>query len=394
MSFEVLAAPPGVRNDAKVRRVNGVSVIADDQEDIVRFDDIPDDNFEDIFFNLECIDRANFCVAAPHHKLCLSDKHATRYVQCVLELLDDDNPDVVNSALKALGRLGSAAAKHVEVISKKRSDPRFRDQALETLAKLERHGTTHTDIVDVLKEHLPFTSDAENWDPYKIAAAIKALGHLGERVIVKRNLVPLIENLLADNSYFSFAFRSETVEMIGGLGSLAKPYVNKVANILGNTSDFSLNEKVLKALIQLEDNGREAFWTVFEYISYAFNMQLYGDVRRLCFEALRKIGMTVDDTKYLMDNMNENRSYVLQEIFDDVKSTIAAELDVHYVATLFKTTEDTENDSLRFLWGLKMLPLFEKDAKPFVGSVVEMLKHDKQQIRDAAVEAFEAIMLA
>ena len=33
MSFEALAAPPGPRNGAKVRRVNDVLVIADEEEE-------------------------------------------------------------------------------------------------------------------------------------------------------------------------------------------------------------------------------------------------------------------------------------------------------------------------------------------------------------------------
>lgn len=385
MSFEVLAAPPGGEptGPAKVRRV-------DDQSRYIP-NGIPDELFEDIFFNLECVDRANFCVADPDHKLCLSDKHVMR---CVLELLEDNDPNVVNSALKALGGLGSAAAEHVEAIAKKCSDTRFQNQALKTLAKLERHGTT--DLVDTLKEYLNTPNTTDSATVEKKRAAIEALGHLGHQIIVDMNLVPVIEKIVADHIDVdhTFVLKSETIEMIGGLGTLAIPYVNKLANILKSSNDFYVREKVLKALIQLEKHGTKAFSSVFEFTSYTLNMVLYGNVRKLCFEALKKVGMTATDMKFLMDNMNEDRSYVLQVIFDDVKGTVAAELDIHYVVNLFKTTGNVESDSLRFLWGLKMLQLFRESAKPFVGSVVQMLKHDRRRIRDAAVEALEEIMNA
>lgn len=75
MSFEVLAAPPGVRNGAKVRKGNDYS---DQSKEYRRthFDDIDDHILQKIVGNLNCPERLRLCATNKAFKhLCVTDEH-------------------------------------------------------------------------------------------------------------------------------------------------------------------------------------------------------------------------------------------------------------------------------------------------------------------------------
>lgn len=113
MSFEILAAPPGVPTGiAKVRKVDGVSVITDEEEEyddvesyafIQRypFDDIPKDVFDRVLGKLSCRERlglcatntafSHLCTTEEHRDICEREtKEARAIVDKVFEKLNSD----------------------------------------------------------------------------------------------------------------------------------------------------------------------------------------------------------------------------------------------------------------------------------------------------------------
>lgn len=201
--------------------------------------ELPHELQELIFWKSKCKERVKMCATEKKKQhLCRDDRHI---FMCLREQLDSDDPNAVRGALRALGKLGSLAREHVEAIAKKLKDDTYSTEAIEALGDLGEVAVDHVDaVVDCLKETNLFLASIHNGTKIskylrnveRKAAAIRALGKFGERIIQDKELVDVVEKIISDfcNSFehrttLSFDDREThraCIQMFGGLGNLKR----------------------------------------------------------------------------------------------------------------------------------------------------------------------------
>lgn len=216
MSFEILAAPPGVpTGTSKVRKVDGVSVITDEEEDyddvesyafIQRypFDNIPREVLDTVYEKLSCRERlrlcatntgfSHLCTTEEHRDICEREtKEARAIVDKVFEKLNSAHYDDKLRALNTLAELGSLVRDRTDDIAVMLddSDERIQRTALFALLRVGDIPSRHVDKI---------TSKLTNVEARTTEWALRALIEGGGKLL-PRHINAIAATLKSNNSH-------------------------------------------------------------------------------------------------------------------------------------------------------------------------------------------------